>query len=297
MKNKKIEHLKEEYLGMDISKEGAENMKEAIERAKRDKKIIKRKKIVRNIGLAAAAAVAITVGLPNISENAAMAMERIPLIGSIVPVVTGGKYQVNNQNYVANIENPSVKFQAGESNSPSKETKVKESEAEVNKEIQSYTNRIKEQFQKEMKEENGNLGVDVSYEVAMDTDKWFTLKVSVLEVRASGYEYNKYYHINKMTGEMVSLEDLFQKKADYKGIISEEIKSQMREQMKASDKQYNLDGENGMEKFTSIKNNQNFYFNQDNQLVIVFDEYEVAPGYMGCPEFVIPSNILNDILK
>lgn len=295
MKNKKIEHLKEEYLGMDISKEGAENMKEAIERAKRDKKIIKRKKIVRNIGLAAAAAVAITVGLPNISENAAMAMERIPLIGSIVPVVTGGKYQVDNQNYVANIENPAVKFQAGESKSPSKETKVKESEAEVNKEIQSYTNRIKEQFQKEMKEENGNLGVDVSYEVVMDSDKWFTLKVSVLEVRASGYEYNKYYHINKMTGEMVTLGDLFQKEADYKGIISEEIKSQMREQMKTSDKQYNLDDE--MEKFTSIKNNQNFYFNQNNQLVIVFDEYEVAPGYMGCPEFVIPSNILNDILK
>ena len=41
---------------------------------------------------------------------------------------------------------------------------------------------------------------------------------------------------------------------------------------------------------------QNFYINDENQLVIVFDEYEVAPGSMGTPEFVIPTEFLNGML-
>ena len=41
--------------------------------------------------------------------------------------------------------------------------------------------------------------------------------------------------------------------------------------------------------FQSIEDDQSFYINNSGQLVIVFDEYEVAPGSMGMPEFVIPS--------
>ena len=48
--------------------------------------------------------------------------------------------------------------------------------------------------------------------------------------------------------------------------------------------------------FKSIAIDQNFYINDENQLVIVFDEYEVAPGSMGTPEFVIPTELLNGLL-
>lgn len=37
--------------------------------------------------------------------------------------------------------------------------------------------------------------------------------------------------------------------------------------------------------------------NASGKLVIVFDEYEVAPGYMGAVSFEIPTEILKDILK
>ena len=32
-------------------------------------------------------------------------------------------------------------------------------------------------------------------------------------------------------------------------------------------------------------------FNNDGDLVIVFDKYQIAPGSMGCPEFVIPKTL------
>ena len=43
-----------------------------------------------------------------------------------------------------------------------------------------------------------------------------------------------------------------------------------------------------------IDPDQNFYFDADGNLVLVFEKYEVAPGYMGTPEFTIPREIFNE---
>jgi hypothetical protein len=37
--------------------------------------------------------------------------------------------------------------------------------------------------------------------------------------------------------------------------------------------------------FDKITDETNFYINENGGVVIVFDEYEVAPGYMGVVEF------------
>ena len=41
--------------------------------------------------------------------------------------------------------------------------------------------------------------------------------------------------------------------------------------------------------FEGITENQKFYVNENGNVVIVFDKYEIAPGYMGMPEFEIQS--------
>ncbi|MBR7149052.1 MAG: DUF3298 domain-containing protein, partial [Firmicutes bacterium] len=41
--------------------------------------------------------------------------------------------------------------------------------------------------------------------------------------------------------------------------------------------------------FQEISPNETFFINEDGLLVICFDKYEVAPGAMGSPEFVIPA--------
>ena len=39
--------------------------------------------------------------------------------------------------------------------------------------------------------------------------------------------------------------------------------------------------------FEAIAENQDFYVNKNGKVVICFNEYEVAPGYMGCVEFIV----------
>ncbi|MDL0295177.1 RsiV family protein [Clostridioides difficile] len=50
-----------------------------------------------------------------------------------------------------------------------------------------------------------------------------------------------------------------------------------------------------VEDFKTINKYQDFYFNKNEDLVICFDEYEVAPGYMGAVEFVIPYKVIKDL--
>ena len=47
----------------------------------------------------------------------------------------------------------------------------------------------------------------------------------------------------------------------------------------------------------TVSPDHNFYINNKGDLVIVFDKYEVGPGSMGTPEFIIEKEIINDILK
>ena len=97
---------------------------------------------------------------------------------------------------------------------------------------------------------------------------------------------------------MLSLADLFQSDVNYIFLISREIKAQMEERMNAGEGDYFLPGGIWSEEecFQSIDEDQDFYIDEAGQLVIVFDEYEVAPGYMGVPEFIIPTDLLDGLL-
>lgn len=287
-RNEELERLKKEYNQIKAPEEGIKKMESAIRRAKMDKKRDKRKKLIRNWGIGVAAALVIVV-LPNTNENIAYAMGNIPVLGNLFRVITVREYTHNDGNNEANVEVPEVVLDDTET--PENSQAVEQ----VNKSVREYTDQLITEFEADMTEE-GHLGLDVTYETLLDTDSWFTLKVTVLETQASGYEVQRFYHIDKKSGNVVELKDLFEDRADYVTRISEEIKKQMKEQIEAGTSYYFLEDEM-TENFEKIAENQNFYLDTDGNLVIVFDKYDVGPGYIGNPEFVIPSEVIEDILK
>lgn len=110
--------------------------------------------------------------------------------------------------------------------------------------------------------------------------------------------YIKIYHIDKQSGKIVTLRDIFEEGADYITPISENIKSQMKERMAQDEEQYYwLDEDTEAWNFENISPEANFYVNQKGKLTLVFDKYEVAPGYMGVVEFTIPTEILEPIVR
>ena len=90
--------------------------------------------------------------------------------------------------------------------------------------------------------------------------------------------------------EYIKLQDLFKEGYDYKNIINKNIISQI-EQLVIDDPQ-----NKGIYEFSSIKENQKFYI-QDDNIVIYFDLYDIAPYAAGIPKFKINIKNINHILK
>ncbi|MBS5934948.1 MAG: DUF3298 domain-containing protein [Clostridiales bacterium] len=286
--------LKEDYQHLHIPEEGRRMMNEKIEQAKLDKQRKALTRRVRFAGGAVAAAMAVIVALPNTNESIAKAMEKIPVIGSIVRVVTFRDYDYNDGNSEAHVSIPNIETDGSNSNN-------EDAANQINNDVKGYTQQLIDQFEADAKDYYGSeayKGLDVSYDVITDTEDWFTLRITVLETAASGNQYYRFYHIDKKTNSVATLSTVFKDDVDYITPISENIKEQMRANTN-EDKGivYFLDDEEISDNFKEIKPDQNFYFNSNNDLVIVFDEYEVAPGSMGNPEFVIPNSVISGLLK
>ena len=138
----------------------------------------------------------------------------------------------------------------------------------------------------------------VKSEAVNTTQEYFTLKLICYQGAGSGAEWNYFFTIDLNTGERLQLRDLFKEGADYITPISENIKTQMREQMEADDmKHYWLEDEIEECNFKQITDETAFYLNEEGNIVISFSEGDVAPMYMGCVEFVIPDEVVADIVK
>lgn len=273
-----------EYEMTPVPEDGIERMEMKIRQAKLDKRRAKRRKTVRRLGAGMAAALAVLFVLPNVNGNIAYAMENLPVIGKVFEVITIRDYESEWD------------YENGR-----KELKVKvpevADEEQVNESVETYVKELLERFEAERKEsEEGYLGLDVDYEVLTNDEKWFSLDIAALETQAGGYEFHRFYTVDKETNRILELKDLFVKDADYVSVISEEIIRQMKAD---PDGVYWLEDTEipKEDNFTAIKPDQNFYINREGNLVIAFDEYEVAPGYMGALQFVIPKAVIEEILK
>ncbi len=253
----------------------------------------------RIVGWAAAAAVIALVVVPNTSATAAYAMEQIPILGSVIRAVTIRNYQYESEEYSADIQEVKLEQGNGETAVGTEEDRLEGSIQTINESIEEMTDRLVARFEEQVEQGEGHSSIYADHEVVTNTDTWFTLRIDVTEIAASGFQYQYYYHIDKTTGEIASLKNLFKEGADYITPISENIKKQMREEMRADEsKMYWVDSEDEIiEDFETIKEDQNFYLNEEGQIVICFDEYEVAPGYMGLVEFAVDEDAVADIRK
>ena len=281
----RLKELEKQYKDVPIPKE-----LDAIVEASLKKQPQKRKKHVPKWVFSSVAAAAIfTAGL-NVSPTMARNLADIPVLGSVVEVLTFVNYELEEETYSANIEVPKI---SGES------TEI----ATLNEKYAAEGKALYEKFLAEMEQaEGGYLGVKSGYIVQTDTEKLLSVGRYVAETAGSSSMAMKYDTVDKQKEMVITLPSLF-KDDRYISLISDYIVEQMRQEMKATnqEKTYWVSGaglqdEESVDLFTTIKADQNFYITKEGKLVIVFDEYEVAPGYMGVVEFEIPTTLLDDVL-
>lgn len=289
--------LKKEYEKPQMSQAQFEELRAKMEEAKMADKKDKIKRIRTRAALTAAAFVGFFLLLPNTSPVIAHAMEQIPVLGKLIEVVTFRDYEYESDRNHADIEVPEIKVELGLPEDQTLEN-LERTTDEINREIKKITDSLIEEFETYLEEEEGYQDILVKSEILTATADYFTLKLLCYQGAGSGYQWNYYYTIDLNTGKRLPLKDVFAEGADYITPISEAIKEQMQAQMDADENVYYwLDDEIEEWNFKSVTDETSFYINENGNVVIGFNEGDVAPMYMGAVEFEIPGDVLNDIRK
>jgi hypothetical protein len=296
MKDKSIEQLKKDYLDIPIPSELDLVVKRAFK--ENGANIIKKSNRLKSISIlaasVAAAIVLLTVGV-NTSPVFAETLSKVPVVGSIVKVLTFKVYNVDEDNFKANIKVPKIQ---GLEN--------KELQNSLNEKYLVENKKLYEEFIKDIEDVKalggGHMGVDTGYQIKTDNDKILSIGRYFVNTVGSSSTTFQYDTIDKQKQILITLPSLF-KDDSYIELISQNIKEQMLQQIKTEEgKVYwveggNSDGIPASEFFEAIDKDQSFYITDTGKLIISFNKYDVAPGYMGTPEFEIPTEVIGAILE
>lgn len=280
----KLKKLEEKYRNVPIP----ENLDAVVEASLKKG----RKKRAPKWVLGATAAAALFTASLNMSPAMAKTLGEVPVLGSVIEVLTFVQYETDKDNYSAAIDVPQITGESDEIRA-------------LNEKYAAEGKALYEQFQQDMKgmeqADGGHLGVDSGYIVATDTEQLLSIGRYVVETVGSSSTVMQYDTIDKQKEIILTLPSLF-KDERYISVISDYVIGKMQEEMLATNQEkiYWVKGggmpdEEVIDAFTSIRPDQNFYITEDHKLVIVFDKYEVAPGYMGVVEFEIPTELIKDL--
>lgn len=194
----------------------------------------------------------------NVSPAMAKTLSEIPVVGSVVKVLTWTEYEVTEDNYDANIKVPSIENLDNQDLANT-----------LNEKYRAEGKALYDQFIAEVGDlkanGGGHLGVDSGFEIKTDNEQILSIGRYVVNTVVSSSTVMEYDTIDKENEILITLPMLF-KDQQYIKTISENIKEQMRAQIAESnqEKVYWVKGagladEDLMEEFTTIKPDQSFY--------------------------------------
>ena len=283
----------------------SQSRQERLERYRREKKKVAKVRFFRCTAAAAAALMAcMTVGV-NSSEVFAREMGELPVIGALARVLTVRSWHGTDGDYEIDLEVPRIEAEAAQEaqTQPVQDFTEKINE-EIEKIVDAYMEEARAEFQEYKKaffetggtQEEWNdrkMDITVDYTVKYQKDNLLSLELVTAKGWVAASQERHYYNLDLDREQALTLEDILGE--DYVRICNESIDAQIREQVRTDEMKsyfgYGPDGEKddemGIEGFTTVSKDTKFYLNEEGNPVIVFDEYEIAPGYMGMPEFEI----------
>ncbi len=277
-----LKEAKKNYEEIEIPNTLNDIIEESIYKVRNDNN----KNLIYNIKKVTAASILVMlcfVTLVNTSDSFAAKMSEVPIISELTKLVSFTSYKVENNVYEADVNIPGIKG-----------IKSKSLEKEINEEIKERMlerlneSKIRAAEYKEAYLETGGkkenylpIKIKIDYELKYQTENKMSFIIFQYESLASAYYKAYYYTIDLENNKLLSLSDLLGE--NYKNEINEEIYNQINKRIKENNEVF-FDGDSG---FNGITDEQEFYLNDNGNVVIVFKKYEIAPGSSGELEFII----------
>lgn len=286
-----------------IASENKEEIRMKYKKKKRKNNVVR---IFRYAAVTAAGLlVCLTVGV-NTSEAFAKEMSGVPVLGALARVLTVRSYHGTEGDYEIDMEVPEIV--ADETDLQNQDGAAAAFTGDINAEIQKIVDDYMEQAKAEFQEykdaffatggteeewADRTMDIDVNYEVKYQDGNVLSLELVTAKGWVAAQEERHYYNLDLSTGKYLTLRDLLGE--DYVALCNESIVAQIRQRIAEDEGQmffgFGPDGEEDEELdipgFTTVTDETKFYINGQGNVVIVFEKYEIAPGYMGFQEFEI----------
>ena len=233
----------------------------------------------------AVAACACFVLLVNASPTFAQAVSEVPVLGGLARIFTVTQYTVEDRDHLIDVRLPALDLEGST-----------DLEQRINTEIQTRIDQVLQEAEdraRETKQAYVDTGGDpdefmpiiisVDYTIHCMNEQYLSFVVMKTETLASAYTEYYTYNIDLQAGRELTLRDLLG--PDYKALVDQTVREQIALRSQNPDNVYFESGEGG---FAGISEDQAFYINEQGNPVVIFEKYEIAPGYMGMQEFEIP---------
>ena len=292
--------MKQNYEQPELSKEQVSRLKQRMEQAKEENRKDRQKKTSKKILAVAASVVIMVMILPNTSATVANAMQQIPFLGEFIKLVTVREYEYEDERHMAKIQVGELVLEditAVENLDTEVKKTLQRTLEEINKEMVEIADWMMEGFEESLEREETQ-ALTAKGSLIPTTEQYLVVELACIAAGGSGIQWNYYYTIDLTTGKQMTLEELFLDGADFITPIKKNIEDQMKKQMAEDEnKSFYFDGDWGIDLGEEICEEEAFYINELGNIVICFDEGDVAPMYMGALKFEIENTVLADIRK
>ena len=279
------EHAKQRYHSTCPPEELSTGVEEAIRRGDQ----ARRRHLAARRSLATAlAGCACFVLLVNASPTFAQAVEAVPVLGALARVVTVREYRIEDKEHLIDVRLPALELPGDTDLEQRINLAIQTRIDQVLQEAEDRARAIRDAYVATGGAEEDFIPVmiDVDYEIKCQNDHYLSFVLPETETRANAYSELYTYNIDLQAGRELTLRDMLG--PDYKELANEAVRAGIAAQEAESPDNIYFHGEEGVEGFTSIADDQRFYINEAGNPVLIFEKYEIAPGYMGQPEFEVP---------
>lgn len=223
--------------------------------------------------------------LVNASPTFAQAVSEVPVLRDLARVFTAEEYSISDRERLIDVRLPALDLPDSTDLEQRINTEIRTRIEEVLQEAEDRARETRDAYVATGGDPDDFMPVIISvdYEVKCQNDQYLSFLLTKTETRATAYTEVYAYNIDLEAGREIDLKDLLS--PDWRQIVDQVVTDEIARQQTDPDKIYFEPGEGG---FEGVRDDQPFYLDESGQPVVFFEKYEIAPGYMGMPEFTIP---------
>lgn len=278
-----LKDAREAYEAVAIPERLADTVKDAVREGRRAAREERAGRWRRGAVYAAACMALTFIVALNTIPVFAKSLGEVPVIGNVARVFTFREYKEEDEIKLVEVRMPALK----DTGNTSLERRINiEICAKMSRELEDAKMRAAEYRQAVLdtggtEEDFMPFEITLDYAIKCQNDEIISFVISKSEAAACFYMDQYFYNIDLHTGQELTLRHLLG--PNYMELVNEQVLEQIKERSADPDLMY-YEGE---EAFNSIGADQDFYVNEEGHVVVVFEKYEIAPGFMGIQEFEI----------